>query len=447
MSRAALCSLGIFTAIFAASPALADPSPSASGTGFFINADGWAVTNAHVLEGCTSAAVPTMGPATDWIVDRQNDVAVVKVQGAEGKPYLRLRGAAPRLGDEIAVFGYPLGGFLSDSVKVTFGNINSLVGMDNDTRYLQISAPIQPGNSGGPVVDHSGSVLGVASAVLGLRFAGHTGILPQNVNFAIRSNILEMFLQSRGVRYETATTPEPQMATADLAERVAPSVMSIVCFKDADRATADRGAKVSTPSDDGAGIPDDPSKRATLFAHAYNAGWSLPNAEALAFMSEVYQGNVEFYGKRVSAAIVLEEKRKFAERWPIRDYTVRDGSLSVRCGGTACNISATIDWFAYSPARRKASNGVATFSLEIDPQRLVIRRETGSVLRGATADASGVIARWGDQNDRCRGGSGDSPETTKACEAREHTGISLQAAGWCYGRRGQYGYQQWHRCD
>ncbi|MBX3582832.1 MAG: trypsin-like peptidase domain-containing protein [Rhizobiaceae bacterium] len=214
-------------------------SASSSGTAFFINADGWAVTNAHVLEGCTSASVPSLGAATEWIVDKQNDLAVVKVSGGSGKPFLRLHDGAPRLGEDITAFGYPLGDLLSDSIKVTTGNINSLVGMENDTRYLQISAPLQPGNSGGPVVDRNGSVVGVATAVLGSIFAGNTGILPQNVNFALRSNALEAFLQSRSIHYETHPAGGKALSTADIAERIAPAVIPLLCHGKAEM-TADR---------------------------------------------------------------------------------------------------------------------------------------------------------------------------------------------------------------
>ena len=170
-----------------------------------------------------------LGAATDWIVDRQNDLALVKVSGGVGKSFLKLRSGATRLGEDITAFGYPLHGLLSDSIKVTTGNINSLVGMENDTRYLQISTPLQPGNSGGPIVDRSGSVVGVATAVLGSTFAGNTGILPQNVNFALRSNVVELFLQSRSIDYQSKQ-PEEVFSTADLAEKVAPAVVQLLCY-------------------------------------------------------------------------------------------------------------------------------------------------------------------------------------------------------------------------
>ena len=200
-----------------------------SGTGFFINGEGWAVTNAHVLEGCQSATVPQIGEAVDWIIDKQNDLAVVRVVGGAGKATVPLRRSAPRLGEDIAAFGFPLRGVLSESIKVTTGNINSLVGMENDTRYLQISAPLQPGNSGGPVVDQSGALVGVATAVLGAKFTNTTGITPQNVNFAVRANVVELFLQARSIRYEGLDTVGSPLSTADLSDKVVAAIVPILC--------------------------------------------------------------------------------------------------------------------------------------------------------------------------------------------------------------------------
>jgi serine protease Do len=210
-------------------PAIAQGEAVSSGSGFFVNADGWIVTNAHVLDNCDSATVAGLGEATDWKLDKQNDLAAVRVAAATGKPALFLRRPTPRLGEDVAAFGFPLKGVLSDSIKITTGNINSLVGIENDTRYLQISAPLQPGNSGGPVVDQSGALLGIATAVLGFEFQKATGISAQNVNFAIRSNVVELFLQSRDIQFKASETPGASVSTADLADKVAPSVVQILC--------------------------------------------------------------------------------------------------------------------------------------------------------------------------------------------------------------------------
>lgn len=112
---------------------------------------------------------------------------------------------------------------------MTKGNIKLLTGIESDTRFLQISTPIQPGNSGGPLVDESGTLVGVATSQLGLAYAGATGVLPQNVNFAIRSSVVELFLQSRGIPYQTAASIGPTISTADLADKVTPAVVQVLC--------------------------------------------------------------------------------------------------------------------------------------------------------------------------------------------------------------------------
>lgn len=200
-----------------------------SGTGFFVNSEGWLATNAHVVEECRRIEVQGHGEVVEQHVDRQNDLAVLRVNVRGTVTTLPLRRSGARLGEDIVAFGFPLSGFLSDAVKVTTGNVNALVGVENDTRHLQISAPLQPGNSGGPVVDRSGAVVGVAVAVLGANFTGMTGIVPQNVNFAIRTSILGSFLETRGIDYEEVVAGDAFPSTADLAESVERAVVQVLC--------------------------------------------------------------------------------------------------------------------------------------------------------------------------------------------------------------------------
>ncbi len=445
MLRTTIIVTGVLASTLAAIAEQKDAAES-SGTGFFINDAGWAITNAHVLEGCGRAMAVSVGETTDWIIDKHNDLAAVRVVGGEGRPFLSFRGARLRLGEDIAALGYPLSGVLSDSIKVTTGNINSLVGIDNDTRYLQISAPLQPGNSGGPVVDRTGSVVGIATAALGPSFAKDTGILPQNVNFALSANVAETFLQSRSVDYRVEDTPSTELSTADLAEMVAKSVVQIVCFKE--NATQDISVnQEGVTSGKTTHSDESPEYISKIFAYAYHIAWSSPNDKSLAFMSNVYTESLFFYGNSSSAAQVMDEKRKFAQRWPVRNYSIRDGTLTVSCAGHICDVAAIVDWFAHSPARAKSSNGVASFELQLDTRKLTITRETGSVHKGQRASPAGMLTKWHDENRRCRGGSGNDEKTWEACNAREHTGLSLQAAGLCYGRHGEYGAQmEWHLC-
>lgn len=110
-----------------------------------------------------------------------------------------------KLGESVGVVGYPLTGFLSAEPKATFGQVNSVAGFNNDYTLLQISAPIQPDNSGGPVLDEAGQVIGVVVSEASLGVLAASGALPQNVNFAVRGEVAQIFLTARGIKLQTGT--------------------------------------------------------------------------------------------------------------------------------------------------------------------------------------------------------------------------------------------------
>lgn len=188
--------LSAFFSAALASICLAD-GPTSSGTGFAVTTDGWLLTNAHVVQACKRIEIKGRGDAADPRIDAINDLALVRVDAAKPLQPLVFRRAPTRLGEDILAIGFPLATLLSDSVKVTTGNVNALAGLRNDTRYIQISTPIQPGNSGGPVVDRDGLLMGITSATLSKGIADEIGITAQNVNFAIRASVADLFLQSQ----------------------------------------------------------------------------------------------------------------------------------------------------------------------------------------------------------------------------------------------------------
>lgn len=360
---------------------------SSSGTGFFVNDQGWTVTNAHVVEGCSSVSVPQLGEGSDLAVDRQNDLAVFRLPLGTGKPHLPLRRSQPRLGEDIAAYGFPLSGLLSDSIKVTTGNINSLVGAQNDTRYLQVSTPLQPGNSGGPVVDQWGSIVGVSAAVLGSKFTNETGIATQNVNFAIRSNVVELFLQSRSIQFDAADVPADAkpLSTADLSDKVVPSVVQVLCHgggeslsnSSASPTTAEApSAKFSTPSDESIKDAAIAVIRGLIERDSGDA-WSSLQAVANTYADSVY-----YYGKQRTLSDVLADKRNYFMRWPERAYRIRDDSLMVTCANGACMVSGVYDWVVRSIPRNRQAHGAARFSYTIslgaNPK---VISETGNVLK------------------------------------------------------------------
>jgi S1-C subfamily serine protease len=211
------------------SPPTSNPS-LASGTGFFVSSLGHIATNAHVVEDCRSIEVTGYGRATVVRSDPVNDLALVKVTRAGTTP-LSLRNRPARLGEDIVVLGFPLSDILADTLTVTAGNISSLSGILGDSRAVQISAGVQPGNSGGPLLDRFGSVLGVVSSRLDDAAAIElSGSIPQNVNFAIKSTLLDGFLQSAGLEASYAEASESdELSISDVAEIGEAATVQIVC--------------------------------------------------------------------------------------------------------------------------------------------------------------------------------------------------------------------------
>ena len=127
--------------------------------------------------------------------------------------------------------GYPLRGVLASEANVTTGSISALAGPRDDRRLFQMTAPVQPGNSGGPVLDLSGNVVGVVVSKLdAIRIARATGDIPQNVNFAVSAGTTRAFLDAQDVPYKTA----PSLANhspADVAAKARKFTVLVECWK------------------------------------------------------------------------------------------------------------------------------------------------------------------------------------------------------------------------
>lgn len=222
----------------AASPPPSSPPPSpktveADGTGFIVSTAGHVVTNNHVISECISKVHGNLPgeSAIDLRVvstDEENDLALL-IAPTPLKDAVTIRGVAIHPGDGIVAIGYPFYGILSTDLAVTTGIVSSLGGIGNDSRYMQISAPVQPGNSGGPLIDTSGYVVGVVSEKIdAIKLAKITGAIPENINFAIKTGALRDFLDKNAVTYATAL-PGAEMKTANIAARARLYTMRIWC--------------------------------------------------------------------------------------------------------------------------------------------------------------------------------------------------------------------------
>jgi len=206
-----------------------------TGSGIVVDAGGAIITNNHVVRSCGEIrVVDATGhreTATLAAHDATNDLALLKTtQHWSGAASLRdMHGLRP--GDDVVVAGYPLSNLLGSDMAVTTGSLTMLSGLHDDSRLLQLSAPVQPGNSGGPLLDRNGNVVGVVTSTLnGAFLAVSTGALPQNVNFAIKSSVVASFLEANHVAYATGE-PSVPLSPADVGDIARRFTMRVECLR------------------------------------------------------------------------------------------------------------------------------------------------------------------------------------------------------------------------
>ncbi|TYL88438.1 trypsin-like peptidase domain-containing protein [Bradyrhizobium rifense] len=218
----------------ASKPGREAKSSSGFDTGFVVSSNGHIVTNNHVIDGCSDLKGNLTGEAAMVLrvvsSDVNNDLALLQAPStATFKEFARIRDRSIRSGDSVVAIGFPFHGLLTSDFTVTTGIVSSLSGMRNDSRFLQISAPVQPGNSGGPLFDTTGQIVGVVTAKIPvLRIAAATGTIPENINFAIKTGALRDFLDNSVVPYQTAE-PKGELKTTDIAGNARAYTMLISC--------------------------------------------------------------------------------------------------------------------------------------------------------------------------------------------------------------------------
>jgi len=174
------------------------PIEGAQGTGFLISDEGDILTCAHVVGDEQTATIWIAGARYEADVldrDKDVDIALLRTRTKITSDYLPLTfrsNKAYRLGEGVMTIGFPMTKLLGNRARLSKGLVSSTVGLNDDPKQIQFSAEVQPGNSGGPLFDTEGVVLGVVSGTLNpWKMAQSTGgALPQNVNFAIKTDIV-----------------------------------------------------------------------------------------------------------------------------------------------------------------------------------------------------------------------------------------------------------------
>jgi S1-C subfamily serine protease len=195
------------------------------------------LTNNHVVQGCARMsarnAAGTRAAASVLATDPRRDLALLEVPPGFG-PVLVFRDSPPvQRGETVVTYGFPLSGVLSSGPSLTTGDVSALTGLRDNPLHFTITAPVQPGNSGGPLLDAQGHVIGVVVAKLNAaqvaRMTG--GDIPQNVNFAIKGPDAARFLAASGSPVQHTPSTGTEMRPAAIGALVHPSVVFLQCFK------------------------------------------------------------------------------------------------------------------------------------------------------------------------------------------------------------------------
>lgn len=220
-------------------PAPAKPAArtTSTGSGTVINRSGLILTSEHVVRQCDAYQVVRDSnrilKATLQAADAARDLALLAVEESFPLAAPVRKDAAPKLGEPVTVIGYPLVNVLSVQPNVSFGHVNSTVGAKGNPAHMQIDVPIQRGNSGGPVLDGAGNVIGIVVSKLdALKLAKSTGDLPQNINFAIRGDVVWSFLEAQNVDF-TVSSSSDKLENTEIVGRGTAVTVLVRCIREA----------------------------------------------------------------------------------------------------------------------------------------------------------------------------------------------------------------------
>jgi S1-C subfamily serine protease len=196
------------------------PPPGTTYTGSGFSVDGRHIlTNAHVIEGISRVEIANeqMSAAAEIVfVDPRNDMALLRVPSQPLPTAAGFRDSFDiHLGEDVIVLGFPLQGLLGFGPQATTGNVSALCGIGNDTSVMQFSAPIASGNSGGPILDQAGQVVGLVYSSLNKEILRQGGSNAENVNFGVKAATIRSFLSTVGI-VPRLLPPAPPRARAEV---------------------------------------------------------------------------------------------------------------------------------------------------------------------------------------------------------------------------------------
>lgn len=198
-----------------------------SGSGFYISRNA-IVTNFHVISECNYLEDLNSNRLEILAEDRVNDLAILS--GPNNRNYLNLAVDKVEVGDQVYTAGFPYNDVV-EGFNFTDGSVSSLFGLNRNTSEFQITAPIQPGNSGGPIISENGDVIGVIVYRLDdSAISDQTGTLPQNMNYGIKGYILRNFADLYNIEY-VASRKSATKSARSIARNAESSTVLVKCYE------------------------------------------------------------------------------------------------------------------------------------------------------------------------------------------------------------------------
>ena len=208
-----------------------EPKFVSSGSGFWITSKGHIATNFHVVKGCKQLKLDDGSTAQVVGSNQSLDIAVIKTDQFSSNVADIRPGSELRSGEKVVVAGFPLHGLLATQVNISVGIVSATAGLGNDPSQVQISAPIQSGNSGGPLLDARGNIVGVIVSKLDvIKVSKVFGDVPQNINFGVKSDVLIDLARHLDIELKASNKGE-NLSTEDVARIASDTTVLIKCWK------------------------------------------------------------------------------------------------------------------------------------------------------------------------------------------------------------------------
>lgn len=345
------------------------------GSGFLVTKEGHIVTNAHVVSECNSINV-TQGngklfPAKVLFKSEKEDIALI-LSDIKNKDIASFR-ISPiiKLGENVYVYGFPLKGALSTSGNFTSGNITALAGFRDDTGEVQISAPVQPGNSGGPLLDSGGRVIGIVTSKLNaLKLAEVTNDIAQNINFAIKGPIIINFLSGHGVDI-LEDNEARALSPVEIAEKSKQFTYCIECIVSP---TTKYDPKKTTANQN-----NNKQYNQHIRLMVDNIVFTT-RPEKLDTIKSYFADVVYFYGKSISREDVFNQKVKYLQRWDVLNYEIVDFAVTPMAGDTEFLVKVKIKFFGKRADKKVRGITETTWVVANRSDGLKITSETSKIL-------------------------------------------------------------------